>query len=67
MKNVKQVAERTNNIISRDRSTWITLYYSIQDDAVYAEPINGTHKVCDLLNPNTEQDIIDTIEWWKRL
>ena len=67
MKNTKEVADMTQRIDSWDKSTWVTLYYSIQDDAVYATPTNGAHKICELINPNTESDIIDTVEWWKRL
>lgn len=67
MKNTKTIADASKNIITRDRNTWITIYYSISEDAVYTEPTNNAIKVSELINPNTEQDIIDLVEWWKKL
>lgn len=67
MKNVNELSEMTQNINSRDRSTWITLYYSIQDDAVYSSPKKGAFKVTELINPNTEKEIVGTVKWWMSL
>ena len=67
MRNLKRIAELTNRINQKDRSTWVTLYYSIEKDAVYSTPTDGAYKVCDLINRNTPKDIEDTVEWWKRL
>lgn len=67
MKNVKRIVELTNRINQKDKSTWVTLYYSFDDDAVYSKDKAGRYRICELINPHTEQDVIDTVEWWKRL
>ena len=67
MRNLKQVSEKSKSIKCRDRTTWLPLFYSIKDDAVYTEPGEGRIMVTRLINPNTEKDIQETIENWKRL
>lgn len=67
MKNARRIAEMTHNIIQKDLSTWITLYYSIEKDAVYCTPGEGRYKVCRLLNVNTEKDIEEAVDFWKKL
>ena len=64
MKNVKALSEKTQKIRCKDRSTWITLYYSVKEDAVYSDPGEGRFKMCDLINPNTEQDIIESVHYF---
>ena len=67
MRNVKALAEKTQKIICRDRSTWVTLYYSVREDAVYSEQGEGRYKMCDLINPNTEQDIVETVHYFMNM
>lgn len=67
MKNVEQIAELSNKINSRDRNTWITLYYSIKEDAVYSTAGDGRFKIGSLINPNSPSDIVDYVEQWKRI
>ena len=67
MKNVKRIVELTNRINQKDKSTWVTLYYSFDTDSVYSKPREGAYRVCELINPHTEKDVIDTIDWWKKL
>jgi len=64
MKNVKRLSELTQKINCRDRSTWVTLYYSVAKDAVYSEPGEGRFKMCDLINPNSEKDIIESVHYF---
>lgn len=67
MKNLKQVSKASQNINSRDRLTWLTLFYSYEKDSVYTTSGQGRYKVTDLINPNTEKDIQDIVAAWKRL
>ena len=57
MKGLKQVSDKTQNINSRDRSTWLPLFYSFATDTVYTVPGNDRFHVTDLINPNTKEDI----------
>ena len=67
MKGIKRIVDLTNKINQKDKSTWVTLYYSFDTDSVYSDPRPGAYRICELINPNTRKDIIDTVEWWKRL
>lgn len=67
MKNVKRLSQLTQKINYRDRSTWVTLYYSVAKDAVYSEPGEGRFKMCDLINPNTEKDIIESVHYFMNM
>lgn len=57
MKNLKTVADKTRNTRSNDKMTWIPLFYSFAQDAVYTVPGNDRFQVTTLINPNTAQDI----------
>lgn len=61
MKNTQTVANKTKNIKSTDRSTWIPLFYSFATDTVYTVPGNDRFHVTDLINPNTKEDIEQTV------
>lgn len=67
MKNLKKVSKATQKATARDRWTWVPLYYSIKNDAVYTTEGDDRLKVTELINPNTEQEIRETVEAWKRL
>lgn len=57
MRNTKRVSVLSQNIVSSNRATWIPLYYSIENNAVYTKDGAGRFKVTDLINPNTQEDI----------
>ena len=65
MKNLKKVSEQSKNIVTRDRSTWLPLFYSYEEDAVYTTPsvglFNTRFHVTNLINPNTPKDIEDAV------
>lgn len=61
MKNVAELAKKTESIKCKDMKTWIPLYYSIREDAVFSDPGEGRYKLCNLINQNTGQDIIETV------
>jgi len=67
MKGLKKISDKTQNTKSNDRSTWVALYYSYTTDTVYDKPGDGRHKITDLINPNTPQDIQETVEYFNRL
>ena len=67
MRNVKELSEKTQKIKYKDRSTWVTLYYSVKEDAVYSEQGEGRYKMCDLINPNTEQDIVEAVHYFMNM
>lgn len=64
MKNVKNIAAKTKDIDPRHP---LPLYYDIEKDTVYSTPGPGRHHVTNLINPNTEKDIIDFIDYWKHM
>ena len=57
MKNINKVSKMTQGIRSTDRTTWLPLFYSIQEDAVYTTPGNDRYEVTCLIKPNTPEDI----------
>lgn len=61
MKNTQTVANKTRNTRSGDRATWIPLFYSFAQDAVYTVPGNDRFQVTTLINPNTAQDIENAV------
>lgn len=61
MKNAAKVSEKSKNIVTRDRSTWLPLFYSFKDDAVYTIPGNDRFHVTDLINYNTVEDISSAV------
>lgn len=67
MKNLKRISELTKNIVQKDRYTWVKLYYSIEDKAVYDRPGDGRFYVTDLISENTPKDVQDAVEWWLRM
>lgn len=67
MKNVNNVVKKSQNIINKDRSTWLPLYYSFEKDSVYTTAADGRFLVTNLINPNGFEDIIKVVEHWKRI
>ena len=67
MKNIEKVSEMSKNIVTRDRSTWLPLFYSFGENAVYTIPGNDRFHVTDLINPNTPEDIENAVERFKNL
>lgn len=67
MRNISNVVKKSKNIICKDRSTWIPLYYSFANDAVYTSEGDGRMLVTKLINPNEAADIIEAVERWKRM
>lgn len=67
MKGLKAVAKKSQNIKQTDRSTWIKIYYDFASQTVSTKQTDNNCYVTQLINPNTEADIIEAIERWKRL
>ena len=67
MKNVNNVVKKTQNIINKNRSTWLPLYYSYKKDSVYTPPADGRFFVTTLINPNEADDIIEVVDRWKNM
>ena len=67
MKGSKEVSVLTKNIISSDRTSWIELYYNISKDEVSTKAGSGFFKVTDLINYNSERDIIETVNYFMSL
>ena len=61
MKSLKKIAELSKSIKCKDRATWIQLYYSVEEDAVYTEDNPGRYFMTNLINPNTENDIVEAV------
>ena len=64
MKNLKRLSELSNKANNKN---WMPLYYSFDTDSVYAKPGQNRILVTYLINPNTPQDIKDTVDRWKRM
>lgn len=67
MKNVSTIVKKSQNIICKDRSTWIPLYYSFANDAVYSTAGEGRMLVTQLINPCDASGIKKAVERWKSL
>lgn len=67
MKGLKAVAKASQKITQRDKSTWLPIYYCIETDTVYAKPGEGRCYVTDMIRENTEEDIVEAVERWKRM
>lgn len=67
MRGTKKISEMTKSIIQGDRSTWLSLFYSVSKDTVYTTKGDGRYHVTDLISYNTPTDIEITVERWKRL
>ena len=60
------ISKESQKITCKDRSTWIPIYYSIKEDQLFTADGPGRYFVCNLINPNTEKDIADAVDAWKR-
>lgn len=67
MKGLKQIAKKSQKIKQSDRSTWIKIYYDFSTQTVSTRQTEDNLYVTQLINPNTEADILEAIERWKRL
>lgn len=67
IKGKNEVAKATKTIVNRDKNTWLDLYYNIEKKAVYIEPGEGRYKLTTLINPQTEQDIEETVNYFMNL
>lgn len=67
MKNLKEIAKLTEGINQKDRNSWIKLFYSMKDDAVYSTEGEGRFLVTNLISANKPEDIRDVVERWKRM
>ena len=63
MKGLKALAKATQNILWNDKSTWIPLYYSIEEDKVYTKEREDRIFITNLINPQTERDIEETVNF----
>ena len=61
MKGLKAVARATHNIVQKDKTTWVQLYYSIKEDKVFTKPGEGRYYLTNLLNVNTEKDVEEAV------
>lgn len=67
MKGLKTIVKKSQNIINQDRTTWIKLYYDFSTDTVSTKQTKDNFYITQLINPNTEDDIVEVVERWKRL
>ena len=67
MKNLASVAKKTQNVICEDWSTWLPLYYSFENDAVYTTEGEGRYLVTKLINPCSSAAVKAAVERWKRM
>ena len=67
MKGLKTIAKKSQNIVNYDRATWIKIYYDFATDTVTTKQTNDNFFVTQLINPNSEADIKEVVERWKRL
>lgn len=63
MKGLKAIAKKTQTATSTDRSTWVSLYYSIEKDTAYMSGGDGRFFMTHLINPCTEKDIEKTVHY----
>ena len=68
-----KVAGASERIRQRDYGTWENIYYDFKTetvmmayDKIRLEDDSEVYKVCRLIRPNTEQEIIDTVKAWLR-
>ena len=67
MKGLKRAAKLSKCIKQDARFTWMTIYYRFDNDTVYTEPGADRSKVGQLIRENTEQEIKEYVERWKRV
>jgi len=67
MKGLKTIARKSQDIKQSDRTTWIKIYYDFASDTVSTKQTDNNCFVTSLINPNTEADIEEAIERWKRM
>ena len=63
MKGLKALAKATQSVLWNDKSTWIPLYYSIEEDKVYIKEREDRIFITNLINPQTEKDIEETVNF----
>lgn len=62
---IQPLLNKTKNIIPRDRSTWVDLYYNVEEHKVYTTPGEGRYKLTTYLNPNvTKEDVIYDVNYF---
>ena len=61
MKGLKTVSNATQKTNSKDKSTWIPLYYNIKEQKVYSQEGDGRGFLTYLINPVTPKEIEDTV------
>lgn len=64
---LKQLADATKNIIQKDKSTWIPLYYSVVEDSVYMNPGDGRYFLTNLLNECTEEEVEESVHYFMNM
>lgn len=60
MKGLKAVAKATQNVDVRDKSTWVSLYYDYKTQTLCVKPGENRYFITQLINPCTEQDVLET-------
>jgi len=67
MKGLKTVAKATQNIIQKDKSTWVPLYYNVSEDKVYMKPGDRRYLLTTLINVCTEKDIEESVHYFMNM
>ncbi len=67
MKGLKALARATQNINCKDKSTWIPLYYSVVENKVYPFDGEGRYFLTNLINPQTEKDIENAVNYFMNM
>lgn len=69
MKGLKHLSELSQGIVYNDRRTYVSLYYSVENDTVYDYYASGSKFVIALSRPHTKKEIrdcVDSLVFWYR-
>ena len=61
MKGLKTLSEKSKKIVTRDRASWVKLFYSPSEDKVYDTDGEGRFFLTNLINENSPKDIEEAV------
>lgn len=67
MKGLERIAQLTQKIDQKDRTTWVMLYYSIEDHEVFDKPGDNRLFVAELINKHTPEEVKEAVEDWLKM
>ncbi len=62
MKGLKTLSEKSKKIVTRDRASWVKLFYSPLEDKVYDTEGEGRFFLTNLINENSPKDIEEAVK-----